>query len=56
MIIAQAECFLTDWTLNDTKKLLSTTANSLVIFEAAKLSMRGGKAEIVDNCSTDKSF
>lgn len=56
MFVAQAECFLNDWTLNDTKKSLSAAANSLAIVEAAKLSMLSGKAEIVDNCFPDKSF
>lgn len=54
MFVAQAEHFLANCTLNDTKKSLSVAANSLAIVEAAKCSMLSGRAEVVNSCFTDK--
>ncbi len=56
MFIAQAERFLANWTLDDTKRSLLAAANSLAIVEAAKLSMQSGRAEAVDNYFMDKGF
>jgi predicted dehydrogenase len=54
MFVAQAERFLTNWTLDDSKKSLSTAATSLAIVEAAKRSMHSGSAEPVDQCFMDE--
>jgi predicted dehydrogenase len=54
MFVAQAQRFLTNWTLEDSKKSLSIAANSLAIVEAAKRSMLSGRAEPVDQCFMDE--
>lgn len=50
MFVSQAERFLHNWTLNDTKESLAAAEGSLAVVEAAKRSINSGEAEPVD-CS-----
>lgn len=56
MFLTQAERFLTNWTIDDTISSLAAAANALSIVEAAKLSMKSGRAESVSNCFTSEIF
>ena len=47
MFVAQAERFLSGWTLDDTKESLASAAGSLSIVEAARRSIHSGDAELV---------
>ena len=49
MFLAQAERFLFNWTVDDTKESLASAAGSLAIVEAARRSMLSGAAESVEN-------
>lgn len=48
MFTLQADRFLNNWTLSDTKESLASAAGSLAIVEAAKRSMHSKSAEFVD--------
>jgi hypothetical protein len=48
MFVAQAERFLSHWTVDDTKESLASAAGSLAIVEAARRSIHTGAAESVD--------
>ena len=48
MFIAQAEHFLSNWTVDDTQDSLASAAGSLAIVEAARRSIHSGGAELVD--------
>ncbi len=48
MFVAQAERFISGWTVGDTKESLASAAGSLAIVEAARRSMQSGLTELVD--------
>jgi predicted dehydrogenase len=49
MFVAQAERFLSGWTVDDTKESLASAAGSLAIVEAARRSIHSGVVESVDH-------
>jgi predicted dehydrogenase len=49
MFVAQAERFLSGWTVDDTKESLASAAGSLAIVEAARRSIYSGVVELVDH-------
>jgi predicted dehydrogenase len=49
MFVAQAERFLSGWTVDDTKESLASAAGSLAIVEAARRSIHSGGAELMDH-------
>lgn len=49
MFLAQAERFLFNWTVDDTKESLASAAGSLAIVETARRSMLSGAAESVES-------
>jgi predicted dehydrogenase len=54
MFVAQAERFLSCWTVGDTKESLASAAGSLSIVEAARRSIQSGGAELVDHSFMSK--